>query len=107
MASQRQKGRWQYVVAEMTKKYVDHADTVRKQNLAIQEARDILKGKGILYPIVTGTDDPNESYGKLLAYGEQEAALIVEILRRPAGGERPLVVDKIEKSEPWRPSWYD
>jgi hypothetical protein len=95
------------MVAQVTKRYVDHTETLARQNRAIEEAREILKGRGIVYPIVTAKDDPNESYGKLLAYGEQEAALIVEIIRRPAGGERPLTVDKVEKKENWRPSWYD
>lgn len=90
----------------MTKKYIDHADSIIRQERAIEEARGILKGRGILYPIVTASDDPAESYGRLLAYGEQEAALIVEILRRQTA-VKPIENDKIEKQKEWGRSWYD
>lgn len=91
----------------MTKLYIDHAKLLDLQEKAIEEARTILKAKGITYPVFSSAIPDDENYGRLLAYAEQEAALIVQILRRPQGGERPLVVDNVKPKKQYGNSWYD
>jgi len=91
----------------MTKQYIDHAKAFDRQAKAIDEAREILKAKGVHYPVCSSIHTDDENYGRLLAYAEQEAALIVQILRRPTGGERPLELDNVKPKKTWGDSWYD
>lgn len=76
-----------------------------QQNKAIKEARDLLKQQGVEYPYYDAKLSPDENYGRLLAYSEQESALVVQIMRKPVT-PRPLVMDNVEPKQGWT-GYYD
>jgi hypothetical protein len=81
----------------------DYNNKVHREKLAAEEAKRILKERGITFPVLTGSS-LQEGYDKLKEYSQLEAALIVEILRRPIGGDRPLAMDNTNQC---RENWYD
>lgn len=92
----------------MTKpNYLNAENILDKQNRAIEEARSELRTKGVYFPVRYPGMSDIEYHDSLLNYAKQEAALIVKILRRPAGGERPLAIDNVEPKKQWGRSWYE
>lgn len=86
----------------MTKPNFSNALTAQdRQTKALADAQAILKAKGVLFPINDHRLTPEENYSRLMAYSQQEAALVVSLLREPSG-PRPLVVDNVKpKSKGW------
>lgn len=80
----------------MTKTYIDHAETIAKQDRAVAEAKRRLNARGIYYPICDGSLSPDENYQRIMQYSRIEAEEIVKILREPAGGVRPLELDNVK-----------
>ena len=90
----------------MTKPYIDHTESIKRQELAIEEARKRLNARGIYYPICDSRHSDQENYSRLLSYSELEAAEIVKILREPSG-TRPLEIDNVAPKKSWGNSYYD
>lgn len=85
-------------ISDMAKKHIptfQNAQTARdNQAKAIEEARLLLKQQGVEYPIFDPNIPTEENYGRLLAYAEQESAMVVQLMRgniKP----RPLVMDNV------------
>jgi hypothetical protein len=71
-----------------------------RQEKATKQARQHLKERGITYPVFDAKLSPEENYGALLSYAEQEAALVVQFMREPSG-PRPLVLDTTKERRPY------
>jgi len=85
----------------MTKpNYADIANQQDRQAKALEAAKSILKSKGIDYPIYDPELSPETNYGALMAYSEQESALVIQYMRMPSG-PRPIVLDTTEPPKDW------
>lgn len=71
---------------------------------ATKRAQAILKAKGVYYPLPDRELSPEENYERILKYSEQEAALVVEILKGPTIAKPTESNDKPKKE--WR-DWND
>lgn len=71
-----------------------------RQEKATISAREHLREKGISYPLYDSTLSMEENYGALLAFAEQEAALVVQFMKEPSG-PRPLVLDTTASGKKW------
>ncbi len=92
----------------MTKpNFADGLQNLTLEQQAIEKAKATLKSQGIIWPVPDSKLSDRENYDRLIAYAEKEAALVVSLLRRPKGGERPLEVDNVEPKKEWGRSWYD
>lgn len=69
-----------------------------RQEKAIERARELLKQQGVEYPVFDAKLSVEENYGRLLAYSEQETALVVQLMREPPN-PRPLVFDNVKPVE--------
>jgi hypothetical protein len=71
---------------------------------ATQQAQEILKARGIHYPLPSGDFTPEQNHARIQAYAEQESALVVEILR--AGNKPKEPQTQPEPSRKYR-DWHD
>jgi hypothetical protein len=93
-------------MSKTTKSNFANALTMQdRQEKATKQAREHLADKGITYPYYDSSLSQEENYGRMLAYAEQEAALVVNYMRQPSG-DRPLVLDNTEPKKDWG-SYYD
>lgn len=81
--------------------FADATQRAKQHQKAITYARTRLEADGITYPIYDNKLSPDENYGKILAYAEQEAALVVQFMKEPLGGARPLALDTTNGKE-WK-----
>ena len=68
---------------------------------AIAYAKQRLEADGINYPVYDASVSAEENYGRMLAYAEQEAALVVQFMKEPSG-PRPIVLDTTKQKDEWR-----
>lgn len=92
-------------MAKNTPNYADANNLQNRQVKAMEEARRRLEAEGIEYPLFDTKLTSSDNYGRLLAYAEQESAMIVEIMREPVN-PRPLVIDNVQPKEHFA-SCYD
>ena len=79
-----------------------------RQDKAIQEARSALLAKGLTYPLYNINLSIEDNYGALLAYSEQEAALVVQFMRASSPPPREKPIDDGNKlKRQWGRSYYD
>ena len=89
-------------MSKTTKPNLSNAVTAQdRQEKAIKQARAHLKEKGIDYPVFDPSKTQNANYEAMLAFAEQEAALVVQFMRAPSG-ERPLVLDTTASGKGWQ-----
>lgn len=93
------------MMAKNVPNYANANALLEKQNEAMEEARRQLSKEGVNYPVYDPLLSPDENYGRLLAYAEQESHLVVEIMRRPVN-PRPLVLDNVQPKQHYT-SYYD
>lgn len=71
---------------------------------ATKRAQAILKAKGVYYPLPDRELSPEENYERILKYSEQEAALVVELLKATTITKPTELNDKPKRE--WR-DWND
>lgn len=81
--------------------FADATKRAEQHKKAIAYARTRLEADGISYPLYDAKLSPEENYGRILSYAEQEAALVVHFMKQPLGGPRPLVLDNTGEKE-WK-----
>lgn len=70
-----------------------------KQMEVVEQAREYLKSRGIYYPVYDVTATPEENYGRILAYAEQEANQVVKILRELSPGKMTPIEPPMQKKQ--------
>lgn len=75
-----------------------------KYKIATLQAQEILKSKGVIYPLPDRNLSTQENYDRISAYAQQESALVVQLLNQDATTSPKPTPEPPKKS--WR-DWND